>query len=519
MCYSGKICKKFLCMKEKIGIFAFECRFCKYLTVKALKKLTGQTAIYGMPSIVGRFLNWWLVPYWSYVFTNQAQMGGVINMYAYVAFFMVILTYGLETGYFRFASKESNPDKVFSTSQTSLFFTTSIFLIIVLIFNKGIATWMEIGSNPEFVSIMAVTLALDVVSAIPFAKLRLNNRPVRFAILKFINIGINISFNLIFLTLFPFLANKYEFFSSLYNESFGIGYIFLSNLIASAVTFLMLIPELRGKFSFDKELLKRMLKYSLPILVVGITGMINQQIDKILLPRLLPDDVEPMKQLGIYGACFKMAVLLNMFVQAFRFAFEPFFFGQKGGKDSKTMYVIVMKYFVIAGLVMFLGLSTFIDILKLLIAPGYRSGIGIIPIVLMANLFMGIYFVQSLWYKLTDKTQYGAYFGIIGAIITLLVNILLIPVIGYYASALAMLACFTVITVLSYVYGQKYYPITYNLRSFFFYLIVSLALLGLYWEVRTETDSKLWLSVIVNVVFWAIIFFRERKTFKQEANM
>jgi O-antigen/teichoic acid export membrane protein len=480
--------------------------------LKALKKLTGQTAIYGVPSIVGRFLNWWLNPYWTYIFLDQAQMGRIINIYAYVAFMMVILTYGLETGYFRFATREKNSDKVFSTSIISLLFTSVSFLLLIHVFRGDLSLWLDLTMNPEFVSIMGITVVFDVISTIPFARLRLNNRPIKFAVLKFVNIGINIGLNVLFLSILPMLQQKYPgtFLGNLYNPNFGIGYVFVANLAASFVTLLLLLPDFKVKYSFDKALLKSMLLYSLPILLVGIFGMINQQIDKILLPLLLPQSVDPMKQLGIYGANYKMAVLLNMFIQAFRFAFEPFFFSQKADQESKDTYVVVMKYFVIIGLIMFLGLSTFVDVLKQLISPGYRDGIGIIPIVLMANFFMGVYFTQSLWYKVTDKTKYGAYLGFIGAIITVIINVMLIPIIGYYASALALLACFVFITVASYLLGRKYFPIAYDLKSFFFYLILSVLLFGIYWTVRSKDNPQYWLAVLVNLVFFVVIFFREK---------
>lgn len=484
--------------------------------MKAIKKLTGQTAIYGIPSIVGRFLNWWLNPYWTYVFIDQSQMGRIINVYAYVAFMMVILTYGLETGYFRFASRETDKNKVFSTSLISLLFTSISFLLVIFAFKNNLAQWLDLASNPQFVTIMAITVVFDVISTIPFAKLRLHNRPIKFAVLKFVNIGVNMTLNILFLSILPFLQRSFPntIFGELFDPKFGIGYVFVANLISSVVTFLFLIPELNVKYKFDKLLFSKMLKYSFPILIVGITGMINQQIDKILLPILLPESVEPMKQLGIYGACYKMAVLLNMFIQAFRFAFEPFFFNQKEDQDTKKIYVLVMKYFTIIGLIMFLGLSSFIDILKLLIEPGYRHGIGVVPIILMANFFMGIYFTQSLWYKITDKTIYGAYLGFFGAIITLIVNVAFIPVIGYYASAIAFLICFMVITVASYLFGQKYYPVPYDLRSFFFYLLLSLILFLIYWFFRTEGDSKLWLAFLVNLIFVGVVWIREKNTLK-----
>lgn len=468
-----------------------------------------------MPSIVGRFLNWWLNPYWTYMFI-ESQMGQIINVYAYIAFFVVILTYGMETGYFRFASREKDSKTVFSTSFISLIFTTVSFLLLVITFKGNIANFLEISANPEYLVIMAITLSFDVISTIPFAKLRFTQRPVKFAFLKFINIGVNIFFNLFFLSGLPWLAEKFptSFINLIYHPDFGIGYVFVANLIASTITFLLLIPEFRMKLNFSASLLKRMVLYSFPILIVGITGMINMQIDKILLPRLLPAEAEPLKQLGIYGSNFKLAVLLNMFIQAFRFAFEPFFFNQKEDGDSKKMYALILKYFTLFGLLIFVGLSTFVDILKLLIAPEYRVGVGIVPIVLLANFFMGVYFTLSLWYKLSDKTRYGAYMGIIGSVITLTINIALIPLMGYYASALAILICFIVMTTISFVWGHKFYPIPYDIKSFIFYLFVSVILVSVYWIIRTDEAPVFWLSVLINLIFMGIIFLREKREFK-----
>jgi O-antigen/teichoic acid export membrane protein len=483
--------------------------------LKAIKRLTGETAIYGMPSIVGRFLNWWLNPYWTYIFINQAELGSIINVYAYVAFLFVILTYGMETGFFRFASKENDSNKVFSTSFISLVFTSISFVILVFAFKNDISVALELAGRTDFITIMGITIALDVISTIPFAKLRLQHRPLRFAYIKFINIGINIAFNLIFLTLCPLIIkhNPDGLLSKIYDPGFGIGYVFLSNLISSVVTLILLIPEIKVKLNFDYALLKKMIGYSYPIFIVGITGMINQNVDKILLPKMLPDSLEPMKQLGIYGTAFKMAVLLNMFIQAFRFAFEPFFFSQKNDGESKKMYAIIMKYFVILGLVIFLFMSTFIDLFMKINATQYRDAIGVVPIIMMANFFMGVYFTLSLWYKLTDKTKYGAYQGILGSVVTIVINVLLIPVIGYYACAIAILICFVVMTVVSYFGGEKHYPINYDLKSFWFYLIISIVFFAIYWIFREDGSPKYWLAAIINMVFFAIIFFKEKREF------
>lgn len=485
--------------------------------MKAIKKLTGETAIYGMPSIIGRFLNWWLNPYWTYIFLDQAELGKVNYVYAIVAFLFVFLTYGMETGFFRFASRAENKDKVFSTSIISLSVTTFLFMLTVFLFRGNFADMMQMTGRGDYILIMGITISLDVISAIPFAKLRLQHRPVKFAVIKFVNIGVNILLNLFFLSLCPLLVKHFpnSFISEIYKPEFGIGYVFLSNMISSVVTIVLQLPEFKVKWNFDSELFKKMLKYSYPILIVGATGMINQYIGQILIPNLLPESDNPLKQLGIYVAAFKMAVLLNMFIQAFRFAFEPFIFSQKQDSDSKDMYVIIMKYFSILGLIIFLAMSTFTDLVMGLNQSGYREGAGVIPIVLMANFFMGIFFTQSLWYKLTDKTIYGAYFGILGSVITIALNIILIPKIGYYGSAIAILACFVVMTVVSYIYGQKYYPINYDLKSFGFYLFLSLILFLIYWLIRKPGSPYYLVSVILNVIFLAVVYFKEKNDFKR----
>ncbi len=481
--------------------------------MKALKKLSGETAIYGMPSIIGRFLNWWLYPYWTHVFIQQSDLGHITNIYAYVAFLLVILTFGMETGYFRFASKEKDKVKVFSTALFTLSSTSLIFIVLLFLFIQPVTSLLQLEGYTTLVTIVAITLVFDVLSTLPFAALRLSNRPIRFATIKFINIGVNIALNLFFLSLCPFLAEKFPggIVSNLYNPDFGIAYVFVANLSATLITFLMLIPYMKVKFVFDFSLFKNMILYSFPILIIGITGMINQNIDKILLPKLLPESADPMKQLGIYAASFKMAVVLNMFIQAFRYAFEPFFFSQKGDLSDRNMYAIIMKYFAIVGLFIFLGFSTFTDVFKIIIRSNYHEAFAIIPIVLLANLFMGIYFNLSLWYKITDKTHYGALIGIAGSIITIALNVLLIPIIGYYASAIAILVCFISITVISYYWGMKYYPINYKVKNFLFYLVVALILFGIHWLVRTEHNSYLWLAFSVNIIFAAIIYFKEKK--------
>uniref|UniRef100_UPI00321728F1 lipopolysaccharide biosynthesis protein n=1 Tax=uncultured Draconibacterium sp. TaxID=1573823 RepID=UPI00321728F1 len=430
------------------------------------KKLASDTAIYGVSSIVGRFLNWWLVPYYSFMFL-PGEYGVVTNMYAYVAFLLVLLTYGMETSYFRFASKSKNPENVYSTSIISLFFTSFSFVLLATVFRHEIAALIRYPDHPEYISWFAVILAIDAFTAIPFARLRLNNRPIKFAAVKFVFIGFNIGFNLFFISLCPRLLenNPDSIINVVYSADIGVGYVFISNLLASVITLILLLPEIfRVSFVFDKKLLRQMLSYGFPILIVGLTGMINQNVDKVLIPFLVPEEQNPMFQLGIYGANYKLAVLMNMFIQAFRYAFEPFFFARNGSKDDPKVYATVMKYFVIFGLLIFLGMVLYIDVIKIIVDTKYHEGLKVVPIILMANLFFGMYFTLSLWYKLTDKTRFGAYMALIGAAITLVLNIVLIPVIGYMGSAIAVFICFLVMMLLSYFLGQKHYPVPYDIK-------------------------------------------------------
>jgi O-antigen/teichoic acid export membrane protein len=448
------------------------------------KKLAGDTAIYGMSSIVGRFLNWWLMPLYVNLFAPE-EYGIVTNLYAYVAFFMVFLTYGMETGFFRFASKNSDSEKVYSTALVSLFFSSFLFLVLIILLKDPLASLIKYPEHPEYILWFGFILAIDAFTAIPFARLRLNNRPVKFAVVRLINIGFNIGFNLFFLLLCPKLMenNPDSIVQWIYTPKIGVGYVFISNLLASVVTLLLLLPEIfKFSFFFDKALLQKMLNYSFPILIVGMAGILIQQIDKILIPFLIPEEQLPMKQLGIYGAAVKVAVLMNMFIQAFRYAFEPFFFSQAESKNDKNIYAEIMKYFVIFGLLIFLGMMLYIDVIKLIIPLEYEEGFTIVPVVMLANLFFGIYFTLSLWYKLTDMTRYGAYISVLGAVISITLNFVLIPIFGYKGSAAALLTAFFIMMVVSYFLGKKYYPVPYNLKRIgtYFFVAVVIYILGLF---------------------------------------
>jgi len=481
------------------------------------KKLLSDTAIYGVSSIVGRFLNWFLVPYHTGIF-EPAEYGIVSNLYSYVAFALIILTYGMETGFFRFASRSENPGKVYSTSLISLFSTSVIFLLIVWVFRDDMATAMQYQGHSEFIWWLALTVSLDAVTAIPFAQLRLQNRPVKFAFIKLINIGLNIGFNLFFLSVCPLILKYHpdSVIGYIYHPEIRVGYVFIANLLASISTLILLYREILFiRFSFDKKLLIKMLDYSFPILLVGLAGMVNQNIDKILIPFLIPADQNPMFQLGIYGANYKLAVLMNMFIQAFRYAFEPFFFSRssKESDDNPVIYATVMKYFIIFGLIIFLGMMLYIDIFKHLINSQYHVGLKVVPLILIANLFFGVFFSVSMWYKLKDKTWYGVYISLIGAAITLILNFLLVPVMGYMGSAIAALCCFFVMMVINYLWGQKFYPIPYDLKRIATYFLIALTLFGISF---ISSRFDFFLKYLINTLLMCSFFYFIYKLEKSE---
>ena len=489
----------------------------KFANLSTYKKLAGDTAIYGMSSIIGRFLNWWLVPYYSFIFAPEVY-GVVTNLYAMVAFFLVLLAYGMETSYFRYANKSEDPEKVYSTSIISLFATSVSFILLAAVFKHQAANFIQYPDHPEYILWFAVILGIDVFSNIPFARLRLKNKPVRFAMLKIINIGFNIGFNIFFLTICPRLveSNPDSIITLIYSPQIGVGYVFISNLLASIITLVLLLPEIfRVTFQFDRKLLWQMLSYGFPILIVGLAGMINQNIDKIIMPYLIPEDQNPMHQVGVYGANYKLAVIMNMFIQAFRYAFEPFFFSRGNTKDDPKVYATIMKYFTIFGLLIFLGMVLYIDFIKVIIDKQYHEGLKVVPIVLMANLFFGIYFALSLWYKLTDKTRYGAYIALVGSVITIVLNLLMIPVIGYMGSAIAGFVCFFVMMVISYLYGQKYYPVPYDLKRIATYFTAAIVVYALSLLVSQQaTVVKLPVNTALLGSFILYVFYLEKAELK-----
>ena len=443
-----------------------------------IKSLFKDTAIYGLSSIIGRFLNWCLVPFYTYTLRASGEYGVVTELYSWTALVIVILTYGMETGFFRFVNKAGEKaNQVYSTTLFSLTGTSSLFILLGLLFLPQIAGFMGYDAHPEFVGMMIGIVAVDAFCCIPFAYLRYKNQALKFAGLKLLSIGVNIFMNLFFLWICPKIdAWKPELIAWFYRPDFGVGYVFLANVFSTAITFLALLPVCRVKADFNGKLLKEMLRYSLPLLVLGIAGIMNQSFDKIIFKHLFDDQALAQSQLGIYGACYKIAIIMMMFTQAFRYAYEPFIFAKNKGEDKKTSYVEAMKYYIIFAWFIFLGVMFYIDILKYIISPEYHEGLVVVPIVLICYLFQGVYFNLSLWYKLTDKTQWGAYISLIGCALTIIGNIIFVPRYGYVAAAWTSLACFLLMTFISWCLGQKYYPIKYDMKSALFYSALSIFL-------------------------------------------
>lgn len=494
------------------------CYFCDINTRKVkteymnpLKKLMGETVIYGFTTIIGRFINWLLVPLYTRVLLPD-EYGVIVHLMAYTSILMVLLTYGTETGFFRFATKEGR-NRVFSTLLTSLTFTSLVFVIFCFSFLPQISNLLEVPDYPIYIALLAVTVAIDVLTSLPFALLRLDSRPIRFGIIKLVNIGINVGSNLFFLLLCPFLEKK-GIYVPFYNPEGGVIYVFISYLIASVITLIMLLPYiLKFKFVFSFSLLKDILKYSYPILIVSLAGIINLQGDKILMPLLLENKETSMAMTGIYGASYKLALVMYIFTQGFRFAFEPFFFNYSGNSDSKKIYEDVLLYFTGFGLMIFLGVMFNLDILKYFVKSNFFEGLPIVPWVLMANLFQGMYYSLSLWYKLTDKTIYGAYMAIIGCVITVVGNVVFLPRIGFMASAYSVFTCFLVMTILSFIWGRHFYKINYDIPKIIFYFVICLVFYFVGRMITFDSDLVTCLARLPLFVLFVYIFVRREMSF------
>lgn len=469
-----------------------------------LKSLAKETAIYGMSSIVGRFLNYLLVP--VYTSSLSAQSGGygvVTNIYAWVALILVILTFGMETGFFRFANKEGEePQKVYSTTLLGVGGFSLSFLLLGLLFLQPIAGWLEYADHPWYVGMMMMVVAMDAIQCIPFAYLRYQKRPLRFAALKLLFIVLNIALNLIY---YVGMGGK------------EVGCAFLINLICTSVVMLCLIPELRPcRYGFDRALYRRMLNYSLPLLLLGVAGILNQVADKIIFPFVYPDPSQASVELGIYGAASKIAMVMAMLTQAFRFAYEPFVFGKSRDKDNLQMYAQAMKFFIIFTLLAYLAVLFYLDVLKFIIGRDYWPGLRVVPIVMAAEIFMGIYFNLSFWYKLTDQTKWGAWFSLAGCFVLVLLNLLLIPRYSYMGCAWAGFAGYGTAMLLSYFIGQKKFPIPYDLRAMGGYVLLAALLYLLSAVVEVEhLVLRLAFRSLLLLLFLGWVIYKERFIFKR----
>ncbi|MBQ9434552.1 MAG: lipopolysaccharide biosynthesis protein [Bacteroidales bacterium] len=492
----------------------------------SIKKLAGQTAIYGFSSIIGRFLNYLLVPLYTYkIAAASGGYGVVTNIYAYTGLLLVLLTFGMETTFFRFATKEnSDPNKAFSTAGLSVGFVSLVFVALVLAFLKPIAGIMAYDSHPEYIAIMATVVGLDAFQAILFARLRYEQKALKFACLKLLFIFMNIGLNLFVFLAAPALAERYPDLMSWYHIENQVLYIFLINLICTSIVTFGFIPEIRKlRYGIDFAMLKEMLKYTWPLLLLGLTGILNQVADKICFRYLVPGS-EGEVQLGIYGACVKIAMIMAMITQAFRYAYEPFVFGSNKDRNSGEMQAKVMNYFIIFTLLAFMAVVAYLPILKYIIKSDYWEGLRVVPIVMMAEIFMGIYFNLSFWYKLTDQTWWGAIFSAIGCIVLLAINIIFVPQVGYMACAWGGFAGYGVCMILSYLVGRKKNPIPYDLKSALFYIVITLIL---YMAIAYLPEFNLIITLVLNTVilllFVAAVAWKEKElvrgiatTFKQK---
>lgn len=480
-----------------------------------IKQLFGQTAVYGLGIVLPRLLNYLLLtPFYTRIF-EKAAYGVITELYAYVVFLLVILTYGMETGYFRFASHSDKKEKVYSTVLASLFTTSLIFILAFNIWSLPLGRVIGYAQHPEYIKWLAIIVGIDAFTSIPFARIRLLNRPVRYASIRLIEVGVNIGLNLFFLYYCPRHAET-ELISGIYHPDIGVGYVLISNLIASSLKLILLLPEIRAAFSsvIDLSLLKTVLKYSYPLLIAGLAGTVNEALDRILLKHLISPDLNPMEQLGIYGANYKLAVLMTLFVQMFKYAAEPFFFSKSKEKNAKKLYADVMTFFVVTGLFIFLLVTLYLDYFILFIGSGFREGVHIVPLVLAANLVMGMFFNLSIWYKLTNKTRYGAILVLIGAAITVIVNLMFVPRFGYVASAWAHLFCYSTMVILSYLWSRKHFPIPYRTGRILSYMAVA----GLIYVINKLFLTKIEglgniIPLLLLMAFGALVVWKERSTF------
>jgi len=467
--------------------------------VNEVRTLAKQTMIYGFGTIVPRFLNYGILTFFYTRIFEKGEYGIVTELYAWMVLLLVVLTYGMETGFFRFAQKKEDYKKIYSTTLISLLITSSLFMIIVNIFIGPVSAVLNYSNNHDYIRMFAAIVAIDAFSAIPFARLRQENRPIMFSIIKIANVVITIIAVFFFFLIAPGIYEKsHGWFRELYNPDYGVGYVFLANLVGSASTLIMLLPFIINiKPVFDRHIWVRMVTYSFPLLIAGLSGSINDTLDKVILRRIVGEN-NGLATVGEYGAGYKIAVLMALFIQMFRFAAEPFFFERARHEKAKETYAFVMKYFVICMLIVYLGINLYISGFQLIIGKSFRDAIIVVPIVSMAYLFYGIYINHSIWYKLNDLTKYGIYITLIGAAITVLINILFIPVYGYMASAWAHVASYGAMIIMSFIFAEKYYKVNYNMKGLIPYFIVAT---GMVIFSLTFDYKNLVTELIINTLF------------------
>ncbi len=477
------------------------------------RSLFKQTTIYGLATVIPRMFSFLLLPLYTDYLSSASDYGVMTVVFSYLVFMNVVLSYGMETSFFRFYNTENSKLKVIQTSTISIFWSSIGFLILALLTRQNIADFTNI--NTEYLTYVIWILVLDALVVIPFSKLRVNQRPMVYAVIKIINTAINLLLNIFFIIYLPKIALQHPagFLGSIYIENFQVGYIFISNLIASLLTFVYFVPEyFKIKWQFDAALWKRMMRYSFPILIAGIAFAVNEHLDKILLERILPADIAE-HQVGVYAACYKLGLFMILFATAFRLGIEPFFFSYAKKENAPKTYANITKYFVILGSLILLGVVVFADLLKVLMIRDttYWEAMKVVPLIILANFFLGIYHNLSVWYKLTDKTKIGAYISIVGAVLTLVLNFTLIPKYSYMGSAVATLVAYATMMFLSYFIGKKHYYIPYDIKKISAYLVASILLSGIYFYGFRE---NYFVGTGFIFLFMALIYYFEKNTIK-----
>ncbi len=485
------------------------------------RKLGGQTLIYGLGTMVPRVLNYIiLTPYFTYyVFKdNIGEYGKLTELYAYLSFLLILLTYGMETAYFRFYNKKNVKDKVFSTIITSVFATSLAFILLVTIFIKPISNFLKYSSEKDLIIFLVFIVAIEAFSAIPFAKLRVLEKTKKFAIFKGINVFVNIILILVFYNFLPAIGLKTFIENS--NGDVSVKFVLLANLLTSSIILLLLLPELR-EFTIKKinwNLLKTLLKFGWPLLIAGFAGIINESLDRSILKQLIPNKVQGLHDLAIYGANYKIAAFILLFIQMYRFAIEPFFFNYEKNIDSKKQYASLMNLFV--GIAVFMGLiiMIFLNYIKYFIAPAYQEGLGVVPYIIVAYIFSGIYYNHSVWFKLSEKTIYAVYIASIGAIATIVLNILYVPKYSYHASAVATVIAYGLMVLFSFIFSVRYYHIKYNIMRILLYFVIGIGLVILSKLIDVKAlILNLAIKTVIVSIFAIFVIWREGliKTFQR----